>query len=177
MRFSVTKTISERAKQTLAILLMVLVPGLTFMHVLAHKRQRKEVKRFLERTVGMEMAEDLFLPATAEYEHLKKGSEIVLGGNKYDLLQVTKVPGGYRVKAFNDRLEKALENQIAQQTENGDGGSSKAKSVWFEKVQWAVDGVSVRLGDPLKGFGHISVAKVAALPTRFLEVSVPPPQG
>lgn len=81
------------------------------------------------------------------------------------------------MKAFNDRLEKALENQIAQQTESGDGGSSKAKSVWFEKTHWAVDGVSVRLGDPLNGFENISPAMMAALPVRFLAVSVPPPQG
>lgn len=93
MLFRASKTLPQIAKQVSAILLMLLVPGLTFLHVLAHKRQQKEVKRFLERTVGMELSEELFLPATADYAHLKKGSEIVLGGNKYDLLQVTKVPG------------------------------------------------------------------------------------
>ncbi len=76
-------------QQSLAIMLMVLISGLTFLHVIAHKRQQKEVKRFLERSVGMELSEDLFLPATAEFEHLKKGDEIVLGGNKYDILKVT----------------------------------------------------------------------------------------
>lgn len=63
-------------QQSLAIILMVLISGLTFLHVIAHKRQQKEVKRFLERSVGMELSEDLFLPANAKFEHLKKATKL-----------------------------------------------------------------------------------------------------
>ena len=161
----------------MAILLMVLIPGLTFMHVLAHKRQRKEVKRFLERTVGLEVAEDLFLPGTAEYAHIKKGSEIVLGNNKYDVLQVTAVPGGYRIKAFNDKVEKALENQIFQQTEGGQGSAGKAKPLWFDKLHWAVNGWSTDLFEPFFHAAKCGFHGFSPLPSCIIEVVVPPPQG
>lgn len=161
----------------MAVLLMVLIPGLTFMHVLAHKRQRKEVKRFLERTVGMDVAEDLFLPGTAEFAHIKKGSEIVLGNNKYDVLQVTAVPGGYRIKAFNDKVEKALENQIFQQTEGGQGSAGKAKPLWFDKLQWALSGWSIDLSGPFFYAAERGFCESSPLPRCIIEVVVPPPQG
>lgn len=174
------KHLSSAAKmfqQSLAIILMVLISGLTFLHVIAHKRQQKEVKRFLERSVGMELSEDLFLPATAEFEHLKKGDEIVLGGNKYDILKVAVVKGGYRVKAFNDKIEKALENQIAQQTEHGHGGSSKGKPIWFDKLHWAVSDVGDDLKSPRLFAVNLWLHGSVKLPQQLLPVSVPPPQG
>ena len=169
--------VKQTAKQSLAVLLMVLIPGLTFMHVLSHKRQRKEVKRFLERTVGMELAETLFLPNTAEFAYVKKGSEIVLGENKYDVLQVTAVPGGYRVKAFNDKVEKALENQIAQQTQQGHGGSSQAKPLWFDKLHWAISEITSLRLQPMTDQEDWMALGQEDLLDALLEVSVPPPRG
>ncbi|MFM8996158.1 MAG: hypothetical protein ACKOI1_07895 [Bacteroidota bacterium] len=169
--------LKQTATKLVAALLMVLIPGLTFMHVLAHKRQRKEVKRYLERTVGMEVSEDLFLPNTAEYAHLKKGSEIILGENKYDLLKVVVVPGGYRVKAFNDKIEKALENQIAQQTERGHGGSSHAKPLWFDKLHWGLWDKETSVPLPLDKEQEFLKVVGRDVLCGFREVSVPPPQG
>jgi hypothetical protein len=173
----VTKIIGQRCKQGVAILLMVLIPGLTFMQVLAHKRQQKEVKRFLERSVGLALSEDLFLPETEEYAHLKKGTEIVVGGNKYDVLKVSKVQGGYWVKAFNDKIERALENQIAMQCERGSGGSSKAIPIWFDKLQWALvdDEESPKM--PLILSESLFDSHNAGLQKGIRKVSVPPPQG
>ncbi|MFM7639572.1 MAG: hypothetical protein ACKO67_07590 [Bacteroidota bacterium] len=169
--------LKQTATKLVAALLMVLIPGLTFMHVLAHKRQRKEVKRYLERTVGMEVSEDLFLPNTAEYAQLKKGSEIMLGENKYDVLQVVVVRGGYRVKAFNDKIEKALENQIAQQTERGHGGSSHAKPLWFDKLHWGLWDKQIIFPPPLDGEQEFLKDVGRDLLCGFMDVSVPPPQG
>ena len=160
-----------------SVLLMLLIPCLTCLHVIAHKKQRKEVKRFLERSVGMELSEDLFLPATAEYEFLKKGDEIFVGENKYDVLKVEIVEGGYRVKAFNDTIEKALENQISQQTECGSKGASKAQSLWFKQLHWDhwyyIIGVrsSVNLDVLLKDVNSYDLTSVA------LSVPTPPPEN
>lgn len=173
----VTKIIGQRCKQGVAILLMVLIPGLTFMHVLAHKRQQKEVKRFLERSVGLALSEDLFLPETAEYAHLKKGTEIVVGGNKYDVLKVSKVQGGYWVKAFNDKIEKALENQIAMQCEQGSGGSSKAKPIWFDKLEWTVVDADELADQPFMISQPLPNAYSEGIQQGIHQVWVPPPQG
>ncbi len=170
-------SIRQMAQQSLALVLMVLISGLTFLHVFAHKRQQKEVKRFLERSVGMALSEDLFLPATAEFEHLKKGDEIVLGGNKYDILKVTAVQGGYRVKAFNDKIEKALEDQIAQQCEQGSGESSKGKPIWFDKLHWAVSDVGDEIKSPRMLAVNLGLHDSLNLPEQLMPVSVPPPQG
>ena len=163
--------------RVLSLVLLLVIPCLTVLHVSAHKRQQKEVKRFLERSVGMALSEDLFLPNTTEFQYVKKGDEIVFGGNKYDVLKVTAVEGGYRVKAFNDKIEKALEDQIAQQCEKGSGGSSKAKPIWFDKLQWAVnDEVDAFLGPPV--FSK-SIDRVWAmdLAKGVGSVTVPPPEG
>lgn len=170
-------SIRQMAQQSLAVVLMVLISGLTFLHVIAHKRQQKEVKRFLERSVGMALSEDLFLPATAEFEHIKKGDEIVLGGNKYDILKVTAVQGGYRVKAFNDKIEKALEDQIAQQCEKESNGSSKAKPIWFDKLHWAVNDVGDEIKSPRMLAVNLGLHDSLNLPEQLMPVSVPPPQG
>ena len=90
---------------------------------------------------------------------------------------MTAVDGGYRVKAFNDKIEKALEDQIAQQCEKGSGGSSKAKPIWFDKLQWAVnDEVDAFLGPPV--FSK-SIDRVGAmdLANGVGSVTVPPPEG
>lgn len=171
------QNLKHSAQQWLAMLLMVLISGLTFLHVIAHKRQQKEVKRYLERSVGMSLSEDLFLPLTPEFEHIKKGDEIVFGGQKYDLLKVTRVSNGYWVKAFNDKVEKALEDQIAQQCERGSGGSSKAHPIWFDKLHWAVnDEIVVLLGPPAIS-QSINRMSAMDLTEGVASVSVPPPRG
>lgn len=171
------QTLKQSLQQMLALVLMVLICGLTFLHVIAHKRQQKEVKRYLERSVGILLSEDLFLPETAEYAHLKKGTEIVIGGNKYDVLQVKKVRGGYQVKAFNDKIEKALENQIAMQCERGSGGNSKAKPIWFDKLHWAVVDADDSPKMPLIASESLCDSHHADLQKGIQEVLVPPPQG
>lgn len=117
------------------------------------------------------------MPLTPEFEHIKKGDEIVFGGQKYDLLKVTRVSNGYWVKAFNDKVEKALEDQIAQQCERGSGGSSKAHPIWFDKLHWAVnDEIVVLLGPPAIS-QSINRMSAMDLTEGVASVSVPPPRG
>jgi hypothetical protein len=100
-----------------------------------------------------------------------------VGGNKYDVLKVSKVQGGYWVKAFNDKIEKALENQIAMQCEQGSGGSSKAKPIWFDKLEWAVVDADELADQPFMISQPLPNAYSEGIQQGIHQVWVPPPQG
>lgn len=158
------------------MLLMVLMSGLTFLHVIAHKFQHEEVERCLKSTVSNTLSEDLFLPISSDFEFIKSGDEIEFGGQKYDILKVTRVSNGYRLKIFNDKLEKALEDQIAQQCERGSEGSSKVHSIWFDKLHWAVNDYAFDLLGPPAISQSLIWMSAMDLAKGVATVTVPPPR-
>lgn len=170
-------TLNFMLSRGMLLLLLLLIPCLTCLHVIAYKKQRKEVKRFLERGVGMDLSEDLFLPATAEYQYIKKGDEIFVGENKYDVLKVEAVEGGYRVKAYNDKIEKALENQISQQIETGSKGASKVQSLWFKNLHWAMWYSWASANVPMNFDFRPSIYQFYNLVSSVMAVPTPPPEN
>ena len=121
----------------MALLMLLLIPGLTFLQVFAYKYHRHFLKSQLEKEWVSEMGETLFLPLTEEYASIQSGDEIELGDKKYDIITVELLQNGYRVMAFEDDLEKVLESQMtevpASSTSKGNQKSTGACNPQFWK--------------------------------------------
>lgn len=125
--------------QTMALLLLLLIPGLSFLQVFAYKYQHHLLKSQLEKEWVSEMGETLFLPLTEEYASIQSGDEIELGDKKYDIVSVENVKNGYRVLAFEDDIEKLLESQMTEVPSSASSKSQqKSTGVWFSKVKWDI---------------------------------------
>lgn len=163
--------------QTMALLLLLLIPGLTFLQVFAYKYQRYLLKSQLEKEWVSEMGETLFLPLTDEYASIQSGDEIELGDKKYDIITVELLQNGYRVMAFEDDLEKVLESQMKEVPASGTSkGHEKSTGVWFSKVKWDIPSSTETLfaltSIDLDALGFV----VSIIPDICLDVDSPPPR-
>ena len=163
--------------QTMALLLLLLIPGLSFLQVFAYKYQRHLLKSQLEKEWVSEMGETLFLPLTEEYASIQSGDEIELGDKKYDIITVELLQNGYRVMAFEDELEKVLESQISKVPASAPSKShQKSTGVWFSKVKWDIPSSNETLfaltAIDLDALGFV----VSIIPDICLDVDSPPPR-
>ena len=163
--------------QTMALLLLLLIPGLSFLQVFAYKYQRHLLKSQLEKEWVSEMGETLFLPLTEEYASIQSGDEIELGDKKYDIITVELLQNGYRVMAFEDDLEKVLESQISKVPASAPSKSNqKSTGIWFSKVKWDIPANTEKLfaltSFDLDALGFV----VRIIPDICLDVDSPPPR-
>ena len=163
--------------QTMALLLLLLIPGLSILQVAAYKYQRHLLKSQLEKEWVSQLGETLFLPNTDEFSEIQSGDEIELGGKKYDVITVAKVESGYCVLAFEDNVEKMLESHASDISAYPlSKNNQKSSGVWFSKVKWDVPGDADHLfsltSTDLGAIGFVS----AFLPDVFFDVDSPPPR-
>ncbi len=163
--------------QTMALLLLLLIPGLSFLQVFAYKYQRHLLKSQLEKEWVSEMGETLFLPLTEEYASIQSGDEIELGDKKYDIITVELLQNGYRVMAFEDDLEKVLESQMTEVPASSTSkGNQKSTGIWFSKVKWDIPANTEKLfaltSIDLDALGFV----VSIISNICLDVDSPPPR-
>ena len=164
--------------QTMALLLLLLIPGLTFLQVFAYKYQHHLLKSQLEKEWVSEMGETLFLPLTEEYASIQSGDEIELGDKKYDIITVELRENGYRVMAFEDDLEKILESQMSEISASSSSNShQKSTGVWFSKVKWDIpsstEKLSALISNDLDALGFVA----SIISDICLDVDSPPPRA
>jgi hypothetical protein len=161
----------------MALLLLLLIPGLSFLQVFANKYQHHLLKSQLEKEWMSEMGETLFLPDTDEFADIKSGDEIELGDKKYDIISVESVENGYRVLAFEDDLEKLLESQMSEVPASGASKSQqKSTSEWFSKVKWDIPLSNGKLFTPLSFDLDTMGFVVSIISDICLDVESPPPR-
>ena len=163
--------------QTMALLLLLLIPGLSFLQVFAYKYQHHLLKSQLEKEWVSEMGETLFLPLTEEYASIQSGDEIELGDKKYDIITVELLQNGYRVMAFEDDLEKVLESQMSEIPSSASSKShQKSTGVWFSKVKWDIPSSNGKLFAPLSFDLDAMGFVVSIISDICLDVDSPPPR-
>ena len=164
--------------QTMALFLLLLIPGLTFLQVFAYKYQHHLLKSQLEKEWMSEMGETLFLPDTDEFVDIKSGDEIELGDKKYDIITVELRENGYRVMAFEDDLEKILESQMSEVPSSATSKSQqKSTGVWFSKVKWDIPLSNGKLFAPLSFDLDVMGFVVRIISDICLDVDSPPPRA
>lgn len=164
--------------QTMALLLLLLIPGLTFLQIFAHKYQRHLLKSQMEMEWVAEKGEALFLPLSDQYASIQSGDEIELGDKKYDIIAVELLENGYRVMALEDDLEKLLESQMTEVPSSlPSKGHQKSAAVWFSKIKWDIPLSQEKIFAPLSfdldamGFVLSRISDVC------LDVDSPPPRS